>query len=97
MCHSIIIANNGIILKYADIPIRAIIKAAFRCFAKTYEIINGKIEYKKKNITAFLDVNTITDKEYSEFGVIAEYPTEKAFYPSPKINFLAGVSADFWR
>ncbi|MCK5426697.1 MAG: TonB-dependent receptor, partial [Thermodesulfovibrionia bacterium] len=60
-----------------------------------YTVINGKVEYKKQNVTIFLDVNNLTDEEYSEYGVIAEFPTEKAFYPSPKRNFLAGLSVEF--
>lgn len=62
---------------------------------ENYTVINGKLKYKKQNMTVFLDVNNITDEDYSEYGVIAVFPTEKSFYPSPKINFLAGVSADF--
>ncbi|MCK5139684.1 MAG: TonB-dependent receptor, partial [Thermodesulfovibrionia bacterium] len=60
-----------------------------------YTVINGKVEYKKQNVTIFLDVNNLTDEEYSEYGVIAVFPTEKAFYPSPKRNFLAGLSVEF--
>jgi len=61
-----------------------------------YLIVNTKLKYQWKKITAFLNINNITDKEYSEYGGISTFPIiETGFFPSPKINFLAGVSADF--
>ena len=63
---------------------------------KDYLVVNTKLKYRWKNITAFLNINNITDEEYSEYGAISTFPiTETAFYPSPKINFLAGVSVEF--
>ena len=62
---------------------------------RDYLIINGKIKYTWKNLTAFLDVNNLFDKEYSEYGVLGGFPLEKAFYPSPERNFLFGISAEF--
>ena len=63
---------------------------------KDYLVVNTKLKYHWKNITAFLNVNNITDEEYSEYGAISTFPIkETAFYPSPKINFLAGVSVEF--
>jgi iron complex outermembrane receptor protein len=61
----------------------------------SYLILNCKISYQWKSLKAFLDINNITNKEYSEYGVIARFPVEeKAFYPSPKRNFLVGLSMD---
>jgi iron complex outermembrane receptor protein len=60
-----------------------------------YLVINGKIKYKWKMLTAFLDINNLTDKKYSEYGVLGGFPLEKAFYPSPERNFLFGISAEF--
>jgi outer membrane receptor protein involved in Fe transport len=61
-----------------------------------YLIVNTKLKYQWKKITAFLNINNITDEEYSEYGGISTFPTtEPGFFPSPKINFLAGISADF--
>ena len=61
-----------------------------------YLIVNTKLKYQWRKITAFLNINNITDEEYSEYGGISTFPiTETGFFPSPKINFLAGVSADF--
>ena len=43
----------------------------------------------------FLDINNVTDKKYSEYGVLGGFPLEEAFYPSPERNVLFGVSAEF--
>ncbi|MGD2270931.1 MAG: TonB-dependent receptor [Desulfobacterales bacterium] len=58
-------------------------------------VLNAKFKYKWQKYTAFLDINNILDEEYSEFGVLSSPPVEPAFYPSPEINFLVGVSAAF--
>ncbi len=60
-----------------------------------YIVVNSKIKYRWKSFTAFLDINNITNEEYSEYGVKGGFPVEKAFYPSSKRNFLAGLSVDF--
>jgi iron complex outermembrane receptor protein len=60
-----------------------------------YIVVNGKIKYTWKNLTAFLDVNNLFNKEYSEYGVLGTFPLERAFFPSPKRNFLAGLSVEF--
>ncbi len=62
---------------------------------KSYTIFNGKIQYLWKFLTAFLDIYNLTDKEYSEYGSVSSFPAEKAFYPSPKRNFIAGLKIDF--
>ncbi len=61
-----------------------------------YFVLNTKLKYRWKNLTAFLNVNNLTNEEYSEYGVLSLGSIwEEAFYPSPKINFLLGVSAEF--
>lgn len=60
-----------------------------------YAVFNGKVKYQWKNLTAFLDVNNITNKKYAEYGVLGGYPLERAYYPSPERNFLAGLSVEF--
>jgi iron complex outermembrane receptor protein len=57
-----------------------------------YLVINSKIKYQWKNITTFLDLNNLTDKEYSEFA--GKSGSQKAFYPSPGFNALVGVSVE---
>lgn len=60
-----------------------------------YIVINGKIMYRWKNLTAFLDVNNLLNEKYSEYGVLGGFPLEEAFYPSPERNVLFGISAEF--
>jgi iron complex outermembrane receptor protein len=60
-----------------------------------YFLLNAKFIYRWKSLKAFVDINNLTDKEYSEYGVIGGFPLEKAYYPSPKRNFLVGLSIDF--
>jgi len=62
---------------------------------KSYTVLNTRLKYRWEVLTAFLDIRNLTNAEYSEYGVIGTFPTEKAFFPSPKINFLFGLSADF--
>lgn len=60
-----------------------------------YLVLNAKLKYRWKKTEAFLDINNITNKEYSEYGVIGGFPSQRTYYPSSEINFLAGVSAQF--
>jgi iron complex outermembrane receptor protein len=62
-----------------------------------YFVLNTKVRYKWNKIAAFMDINNILNKKYSEYGALALFstPVETAFYPSPEINFLIGVSAEF--
>lgn len=60
-----------------------------------YIVMNGKIRYTWRQITAFLDINNLSDKQYSEYGVLGGFPLEQAYYPSPERNLLFGVTVDF--
>jgi outer membrane receptor protein involved in Fe transport len=57
--------------------------------------LNAKLKYQWKNYTPFINLNNITNEKYSEYGVLGGFPTEEAFYPSPRFNFMVGVSAEF--
>jgi iron complex outermembrane receptor protein len=57
-----------------------------------YFLLNAKFTYRWKFCRAFLDINNLTNKRYSQYGVIGGVPLERAFYPSPGRNFLAGIS-----
>ena len=59
---------------------------------ENYLVINSKIKYQWKNITTFLDLNNLTDEEYSEFA--GKSGSQKAFYPSPEFNALLGVTVE---
>lgn len=61
-----------------------------------YLVINTKLIYSWKQMTAFLNINNIFNEEYSEYGRVSTFPiTETGFFPSPKINFIFGLSAEF--
>ncbi len=61
-----------------------------------YLVVNAKFRYALKHLSAFLEVNNITNNDYSEYGALGGFPViEEGFLPSPKVNFLVGVSADF--
>ena len=61
-----------------------------------YFVLNSKLKYQWNKITAFVDLNNLTDKEYSEFGTLSlfSFPVESALYPSLKFNMLFGVSVE---
>ena len=61
---------------------------------KSYVVLNSKLQYQWKAFTAYLDIYNIADKRYSEYGSVSSFPAEKAFYPSPERNFLAGLKID---
>jgi len=58
---------------------------------KSYLVLNSKLQYHWKALDAFLNINNLTNTKYSEFGVIGGFPLERSFYPSPRLNVLAGV------
>jgi iron complex outermembrane receptor protein len=60
-----------------------------------YVLVNAKFIYTKDRFSGFLNLNNITDEEYSEYGVLGGFPVEQAFYPSPEFNVLGGISFNF--
>lgn len=61
-----------------------------------YFIVNAKIKYRWRALSAYVDVNNATGRKYSEYGALATFPvTERGYYPSPTANFLVGLAADF--
>ncbi|MDX1763533.1 MAG: TonB-dependent receptor, partial [bacterium] len=64
-----------------------------------YVVLNAKLKYEWKQLGAFVDVRNLTGNDYAEYGVIgfrpSDFALEEAFYPSPKVNVLFGVSATF--
>ena len=62
---------------------------------KSYLAFNTKLQYQWKALNVFLAVNNITNTKYSEFGVIGVNSSgelERSFYPSQRLNVLAGVT-----
>lgn len=60
-----------------------------------YTVVNLKLNYIWQKITAFVNLNNVFDKNYEAYGVLSTAPVEPAFYPSPEINFLAGIRFDY--
>jgi len=60
-----------------------------------YFLLNAKIKYNWKKWELSLDLNNLLDQEYSEYGVLGGSPTQRAFFPSPGINFLLGLSVSY--
>ncbi|MFW6137414.1 MAG: TonB-dependent receptor [Candidatus Aminicenantaceae bacterium] len=55
-----------------------------------YFVANTKIRYQWKKMSVYLNVYNLFNKEYEEYGVYSG--GERAYYPSPKINFLLGFT-----
>lgn len=60
-----------------------------------YLVLNAKLKYQWKNYTPFINLNNITNEKYSEYGVLGGFPSQEAFYPSPRFNFMVGISGEF--
>ena len=57
-----------------------------------YFLLTGKLAYLLEKGSVYIAVNNILDQEYEEYGV--DYGAEY-LYPSPEINFVAGVDLRF--
>jgi iron complex outermembrane receptor protein len=60
-----------------------------------YITANAKASYTWKFLTAFVGVNNIFNEKYSEYGAYSWYRRQLAYYPSPGVNFLGGLSIKF--
>jgi len=61
----------------------------------SYYTIDAKLAYKYKILKAFIGVNNLTDRKYSEYGVMDTFLTKRNFYPAPERNFFAGIQFEF--
>ncbi|MBL7156851.1 MAG: TonB-dependent receptor [Candidatus Omnitrophica bacterium] len=62
---------------------------------KPYLTHNIKLSYKDFGWEIFAALNNISDEEYSEYGSLDSTLTKPGYYPSPRRNFLIGVSCRF--
>jgi outer membrane receptor protein involved in Fe transport len=62
---------------------------------KAYTVVNAKLEYAWHQLMFFVNFNNIFNETYTSYGVLGLFPTERAYYPSPEFNVLAGVRARF--
>jgi iron complex outermembrane receptor protein len=60
-----------------------------------YITFNAKVSYTWKFFTAFVGVNNIFNEKYSEYGSYSWFRHQLAYYPSPGVNFLGGLSVKF--
>jgi len=57
---------------------------------ESYIVVNAKLSYTYKSLTAYIGVNNIFDEEYSEYGIVG-FSGIKNFYPAPERNFYGGL------
>ena len=61
----------------------------------SYLVVDSKVTYRRNGVRLFVDLKNLFDEEYSEYGVLASFPDETAFYPSPGFHALFGVDFGF--
>ncbi len=57
-----------------------------------YFTIDAKLAYRWKMLQAFVGVNNLTNRQYSEYAVMDTFLTQRNFYPAPERNWVAGIS-----
>jgi iron complex outermembrane receptor protein len=57
---------------------------------ESYIVVNAKLSYTYKGLTAYAGVNNIFDEKFSEYGIVGSFGT-KNFYPAPERNFYGGL------
>jgi iron complex outermembrane receptor protein len=60
-----------------------------------YYTVDAKLSYTWKGLKAFVGVNNLFNKKYSEWAVTNAAGTTQLFYPSPERNFFGGISYTF--
>jgi iron complex outermembrane receptor protein len=60
-----------------------------------YYTVDAKFSYSWKGLKAFIGVNNLFNRKYSEYAVTNATGTALSFYPSPERNFLGGISYTF--
>lgn len=58
-----------------------------------YTVVDARLSYTYKTLTAFVGVNNVLDEEYNVYGVQGTTRTE--FYPAPERNYYGGVRLSF--
>ena len=57
-----------------------------------YGTLDTKVSYTFRGIEAFVSINNLTNKKYSEYAVIGDFGTTRNFYPAPDRNWWMGIS-----
>lgn len=58
-------------------------------------VLDTALRYRWPSITGFINITNLTGTEYAEYGVLGGFPTEKAYFPSPKQGIMVGASTHF--
>ena len=58
--------------------------------AESYTVVNAKLSYTCKSITAYAGVNNIFNDKFSEYSIVG-FGGNKNFYPAPERNFYGGL------
>jgi iron complex outermembrane receptor protein len=56
----------------------------------SYFVVNAKLSYTYKVLTAYIGANNIFNEKYSEYGIVG-FGGLKNFYPAPESNFYGGL------
>ncbi len=57
---------------------------------KAYTVVNSRLSYTYKSLTAYVGINNIFNEKYSEYAVLG-FGGIKNFYPAPERNFYGGL------
>ncbi len=60
-----------------------------------YFLLNSRLRFRVNRITLHLDLNNMLNQTFTQFGILGGYPTQRAYYPSPKFNARAGITFGF--
>lgn len=55
-----------------------------------YWVVNSRLSYTYKSLTAYVGINNIFNEKYSEYGILG-FGDIKNFYPAPERNFYGGL------
>lgn len=53
-------------------------------------VVNAKLSYTYKDLTAYIGINNIFNEKFSEYGIVG-FGGNKNFYPAPERNFYGGL------
>ncbi len=62
---------------------------------KPYNVLDGKIAYKRDSYDIYIAVNNILDKQYSTYVAKSTTSTSKSYFPAPERNYSVGVDLKF--
>ncbi len=54
-------------------------------------VLDTKISYTYKNITAYLGINNLLNEEFSDYGAHSSSSNYEKYYPAPERNFYGGL------